>query len=132
MKLCECGCGKQCKNRFVSGHNSKFFKKDGTYKKISATLNNKHNILLKKVIAIGNYNSLNLSPADIFRYVLLAGGNSFVLCHNHPSNSLDPSEEDLQFTKKIVKGAEIMNICFLDHLIYGDNNFYSFKAHHLI
>jgi DNA repair protein RadC len=52
--------------------------------------------------------------------------SSLVLCHNHPSGNLQPSESDAQITHKLREAAALMDIKVIDHLIIADNAFYSF------
>jgi DNA repair protein RadC len=54
----------------------------------------------------------------------LASG--IIVCHNHPSGNLNPSESDTKITKKIKDAGELLEIQLLDHLIISDHNYYSF------
>jgi DNA repair protein RadC len=54
----------------------------------------------------------------------LASG--IILSHNHPSGNLKPSLEDINLTKKIKEAARLMDISVQDHLIVGDQNYFSF------
>lgn len=54
----------------------------------------------------------------------LASG--IILAHNHPSGNLKPSQEDIQLTKKIKEASKFLDICIQDHLIIGDQTYYSF------
>lgn len=49
-----------------------------------------------------------------------------IMAHNHPSGQLQPSEQDKQITKKIKEGLKVFDIALLDHLIIGDQNYFSF------
>jgi len=91
-------------------------------------LNVKNKIMLKKKISIGNLNTLMMTPKDIFYHIFLTASNSFVLAHNHPSGDITPSREDIEFTEKIKKAAEIMQINFLDHIIFTDKEFNSLRS----
>lgn len=69
--------------------------------------------------------------------LLLCGATGFLLCHNHPSGDLTPSQSDREVTQKLVKLAKVMDLNFVDHIIIGmdDNgytNFYSFRESGLI
>lgn len=69
--------------------------------------------------------------------LLLCGATGFLLCHNHPSGDLTPSQLDREVTQKLVKLAKVMDLNFVDHIIIGmdDNgytNFYSFRESGLI
>lgn len=52
--------------------------------------------------------------------------SSVILCHNHPSGNLQPSDADMNITKKIAEAAKFFDINMLDHLIIGDNSYFSF------
>jgi len=92
----------------------------------------KNQIIEKHLIAKGGYNTLMMKPAQIFRKVLITGGDSFIIAHNHPSGDVKPSEDDIVFTKKVLKGASLLGINFLDHIIYCNENHYSFKKENLL
>ena len=57
---------------------------------------------------------------------LQALASSIILCHNHPSGNLKPSQADIDITKKLRKGGESIDISVLDHLIISDQGYYSF------
>jgi DNA repair protein RadC len=61
---------------------------------------------------------------------LLASG--IIVCHNHPSGNLNPSESDTKITQKIKEAGNIMDIQLLDHLIVTDKSYYSFADNGLI
>ncbi len=89
--------------------------------------------LIKMIlVAKGSANTVSASPSDVFRIVLMAGSSKFMIAHNHPSGECEPSEEDVVFTKKLSRGAELLGVKLLDHLIVGDEKFYSFKRAGLI
>lgn len=95
-------------------------------------LNIKNQVIDKYLIAKGGYNMVMCTPADILRQVLQAGGQNFIVAHNHPSNSVEPSQEDIIFTKKVEKASQIVGLNLLDHLIYTPEKFYSFKKNGII
>ncbi|WP_317168263.1 JAB domain-containing protein [Pontibacter pamirensis] len=64
-------------------------------------------------------------PKLIFVAALKACASSIVLCHNHPSGNLKPSAADLQLTKKIKQGGELLDIAVLDHIILTSESYYS-------
>ena len=57
---------------------------------------------------------------------------SFVLVHNHPSGNPEPSQSDCELTKAIIQAGLVMNIKLADHIIIGDNRYYSFAGDGLI
>lgn len=64
-------------------------------------------------------------PKVIFSILLNAGASAFILAHNHPSNTLSPSDQDKEVTQKLKKAGHLLDIDFLDHLILTDTSFYS-------
>jgi DNA repair protein RadC len=78
-------------------------------------------------LAKGSHNSLIITPADIFSHLFRLNLKHFILCHNHPSGQLVPSQEDIDFTDKIRECSKIMGLQFLDHMIINQDEYYSFK-----
>ena len=64
-------------------------------------------------------------PKLIFAAALKACASSIVLCHNHPSGNLKPSAADLQLTKKMKGGGELLDIAVLDHIIITSESYFS-------
>jgi DNA repair protein RadC len=60
----------------------------------------------------------------------LASG--IIVCHNHPSGNIQPSEQDIKITQKLSAACKIVDIALLDHLIVGNNTYYSFADNGLI
>lgn len=58
--------------------------------------------------------------------------SSMILCHNHPSGNLSPSQADNQITQKISKGGAMLDIQVLDHLIIGNNLYFSYADQGLL
>ena len=84
-----------------------------------------------KVIGIFEVSSGGISgtladPKLIFSVALKACASAIILCHNHPSGNLKPSQADIQLTSKVKKGGEILDIEVLDHIIISSEAFYSF------
>ena len=95
-------------------------------------LNTKNAIVEEFEVARGNYNTLSITPREIFIHVLRSGCSRFIISHNHPSGNPDPSDEDIQFTRKVKQGAEILGLQILDHIIVTADNSYSFKQGRLL
>lgn len=62
----------------------------------------------------------------IFQDALLSNATGIVLCHNHPSGNIKPSEADIKITKEIKQAGEFLNIDILDHIILSEDSYYSF------
>ena len=95
-------------------------------------LNTSLKLLLKREIARGGLLMVGIQPSDLFRQVLIAGGSHFIICHNHPSGTLEPSNEDIEFTRKIKSTASEIGLDFLDHIIFSDSKYMSMKDEGII
>lgn len=77
-------------------------------------------------ISHGDVCTSMMGTREIFVRNFLLGASSFVLVHNHPSGDSTPSDTDISSTNKIKSASLIMGIKLLDHIIIGDNNYFSF------
>ncbi len=92
----------------------------------------KNNIAVKKIIAIGNDNTILITPKDIFIHLIINNCCNFILSHNHPSGDIKPSQEDIIFIKNIEKVSSLMGLNLLDNIIITEKDHYSFKQNGLI
>lgn len=99
---------------------------------ICAFFDSKCNFLGDTVVSKGNVNYAYVSPREIFRYAFDYEAVMIILLHNHPSGDPAPSEDDIRITKRIEKGAQILQLELVDHIIIGDNKYYSFKENELL
>ena len=89
-------------------------------------LDKKYNLLEKKKLFIGTIDFSQVHPREIFKEAYLLSA-SYILCiHNHPSGDATPSKDDMEITKRIKRIGDIHAIPLLDHIIIGNNNYYSF------
>ena len=89
-------------------------------------LDNNNKLIESKLLFIGTLNKANIHPREIFKNAYLNNSNKIVLIHNHPSNNILPSKEDIILTKNVIEIGKIQDIHVIDHLIIGNNNYYSF------
>ncbi len=89
-------------------------------------LDNKKKYLSHKLLFKGSINYSLVHPRDIFREAYLLSATYIICIHNHPSGDATPSKEDLEITKKIKEISLLHSIPLIDHLIIGNNNYYSF------
>ncbi len=87
----------------------------------------KHRLLGTRVLTIGTATETLAHPREIFREVLRQGATRVIIAHNHPSGSLEPSQEDLALTRQLLTGAQFLDVPLLDHLILGNGNFVSLR-----
>ena len=95
-------------------------------------LNHTNQIIKEEVIASGATNEVSIDFRSIFRDVLKNNCHKFILIHNHPTGESVPSEEDIYYTKEIKKKAHSLGLKLLDHIIFGKNNYFSFRDNALI
>jgi DNA repair protein RadC len=96
-------------------------------------LNRANKVLGVSLISEGGTSGTVCDPKMIFQAALKANASSFILCHNHPSGNLQPSNVDISLTKKIKTLGEMMEIKILDHIILcPDNQFLSMSNEGLI
>jgi DNA repair protein RadC len=81
----------------------------------------------------GASNQVVVDKQYIARLAILSNAQAVVLCHNHPSGNIKPSDADIRITKEIKEGLKLFDIALLDHLILTqDNGFTSFAADGII
>lgn len=91
--------------------------------------NNKQELIERKLIFMGTINQSTTHTREIFKEAYKVSASSIVCLHNHPSNDITPSKADIFFTDRLVKTGNIQGIPVVDHIIVGDNSFYSFYEH---
>ncbi len=95
---------------------------------LKTILLNKRNIVLAVVTnAIGSNDSINISLKEIFSEPIKQLAHSIILVHNHPSGTLEPSRQDINFSLKVSQMGEMFNIKLLDHIIIANNKYISIK-----
>ncbi|PVY40854.1 JAB domain-containing protein [Pontibacter virosus] len=76
-------------------------------------------------VSTGGVSGTVADPKLIFAAALKACASGIILSHNHPSGNLKPSAADLQLTKKMKAGGELLDIAVLDHIILTSEGYYS-------
>lgn len=95
-------------------------------------LDTKNQIISIENISIGTLNASIVHPRDVFKAAIKNNGNAVILVHNHPSGDTTPSSEDINITKRLVEGGNLMGIKVLDHLIVGNGTYLSMKEKNLM
>lgn len=95
-------------------------------------LNSANKIIKSVSVSKGGVTSTVVDPKLIFSSVLEHNAPKIILFHNHPSGNLIPSDSDKAITTKLKKGAKILEIELLDHIIIGQNNYFSFADEDLL
>ncbi len=89
---------------------------------------------VKKIseITVGILDTSLIHPREVFKEAIQSLASSIILVHNHPSGNPDPSEADIEVTKKMVKTGSIIGIKVLDHVIMAGEEVYSFQENGLV
>lgn len=95
-------------------------------------LDARNNLIRISNISVGTLNANLVHPREVFKEAIDACAASVILAHNHPSGDAEPSEDDLEITKRLVEAGKIMGIDVLDHIIITKNKTFSFKEQKLI
>lgn len=99
---------------------------------IAIALDTKNRPIAENEIAVGGLNICAMEPADIFRVLLRETSSAAVLVHNHPSGEPSPSIDDVAFTRRIRRAGQLLGIQILDHIIIGEQGYFSFLDSGLI
>lgn len=95
-------------------------------------LDRSNHIIRKSNISKGGVSGTVVDARIIFKQAIENLASSIVLCHNHPSGNLKPSEEDIRITKKLKDAGKLVEIAIIDHIIIAGNNFFSFADEGLL
>lgn len=95
-------------------------------------LNRKNEIIKRENISKGGVTGTVADGKIIFKNAVNLLASAVILCHNHPSGNLKPSEADIKLTKKMKEIGVIMETPVVDHIIVGNNNYFSFADENLL
>ena len=96
---------------------------------VKVVIMNSQNVILKiQNISQGGTSSVQVNTKDILMEAVKIGAPKIIVIHNHPSGDAKPSIEDITFTKRLEKAAEILGVLLLDHIVIGYNQYTSIKS----
>lgn len=90
-------------------------------------LDNKNKVIKEETVSIGILNASIVHPREVFKSAIKESAAGIIIVHNHPSGDCKPSKQDEEITKKLVDSGKIIGIQVLDHIVIGQDRFYSFK-----
>ena len=97
---------------------------------LSVMLTVKNDLIGVETVSIGSITASTTSPRDVFKSAILANAVSIIICHNHPSGSLTPSDQDIKITKQLIEAGDLLGIKVLDHLIVSNQGYRSLTDCH--
>ena len=110
--------------RFIGGKSNEAF--------LCMYLDHRNHILDVVLEGEGTIDHTAVYPRQILKRILDLGATSILICHNHPSGSLEPSEGDKALTRQISTAAKALGVCVHDHLIVAHEGHFSFRQAGLI
>ncbi len=95
-------------------------------------LDTKHHIIREERVAVGSLNESVVHPREVFKNAIGESAAKVIFVHNHPSGSPEPSPQDRHLTDRLCEAGRIVGIEVLDHLIVGQDSYFSFAEHGLL
>ena len=88
-------------------------------------VNNKKELIERKLLFMGKVNRSTVHPREVFKNAYLNSASGIICIHNHPTGDINPSNEDIYFTESLVNIGKMSGIPVLDHIIVGNDEYYS-------
>jgi DNA repair protein RadC len=88
----------------------------------------RNRLMSREVVAIGHLSSALVHPREVFKGAILANAASLVLVHDHPSGDPEPSREDVDITRRLVRAGELLGIPVVDHVVVAAGGHASIAA----
>ncbi len=95
-------------------------------------VNTRNEIIDYQVVQEGSVDNVVLYPRKVIENAIMKKAAGIILVHNHPSGHIEPSGEDKNLTKEVIKAARLFDIRVLDHIVIAKSGYFSFKEHALI
>ena len=89
-------------------------------------VNQKKELIERKLLFMGTLNRSVVHPREVFKNAYLCSASGIICVHNHPSDDISPSREDIRLTNALVELGQVNGIPIIDHIIVGNDNYYSF------
>jgi len=90
-------------------------------------LNNRNYYIKEELITKGVLDASIIDAREVFKSAIRNSASRVILVHNHPSGDPQPSKEDIEVTKKLINAGELLGISVLDHVIIGNDKFWSWR-----
>jgi DNA repair protein RadC len=97
-------------------------------------LNAKNHVIGYNIVATGCLTSATVHPREVLKPAILSNAAAMIFCHNHPSGDCNPSDDDIELTKRLIVSANYLGIHVHEHIIISmsDDKYYSFADHGII
>jgi len=95
---------------------------------LTLTLDGASNLIQKRTVFIGTLNQSLVHPREVFADAISDRAAGIIFVHNHPSGDVEPSQEDIALTKRLVEAGKMVGIEVIDHIIISKNGHFSFQT----
>jgi DNA repair protein RadC len=93
------------------------------------TLTTRNRVIARHIISSGTLDAAIVHPRDVFRVAIQDNAAKIIVAHNHPSGDATPSDDDILVTKRLATAGKILGIALIDHVIIGEDGYYSLQQH---
>lgn len=83
-------------------------------------LDNRHRVIAFRELFFGSISSATIHPREVVKQALEDNAAAVILAHNHPSGVAEPSQSDIQITRRLIDALALVDVRVLDHLVIGD------------
>ena len=90
-------------------------------------LDGKHALLRRELVSAGTLTTSLVHPREVLRPAVREGAAAVICAHNHPSGDPEPSPEDLEVTRRLLRAGETVGVPLLDHVVLGAGRFVSLR-----
>lgn len=90
-------------------------------------LNNQNEVIKSEKMFFGTINQATVHPREVIKEALKCNAAAILVAHNHPSGNCTPSQSDRDLTYKLTNACNLVDIRFVDHIIVGKGDYFSFK-----
>lgn len=91
------------------------------------TVDGRHRLIRSREHSLGTRTQTPVDPSELFRQALHDGAVAVLLYHNHPSGQLEPSRDDLDLTRRLVRAGGVIGVSVYDHVIVGSGQWLSLR-----
>lgn len=100
---------------------------------IALYLNVRNKVIYSEVVSLGTLDANLVHPREVFRPAIAKSAGRIITLHNHPSGEVDPSDDDIELSKRLKEAGKIIGISILDNIVFNSRgDFYSFESNNIM
>ena len=86
-------------------------------------LDSRNQEIKREIVSVGTLNESLIHPREVFEGAIKHNAAGIILAHNHPSGDTEPSEADIEITKKLIHAGKILDIKIINHVIITSTSY---------